>query len=67
MAGAERAAQVRFAVESCLDPAGVAAQTLRGVGDEDLYIFTPPDMRAWLDTRFARLRAAHDKAVRFAP
>jgi len=65
-AGAERAAQVRQAVQSGLDPAEVAARTLRGIRDEDLYIFTHPDMRPWLDKRLDRLRAAYDKADRFA-
>jgi len=64
-AGAERAAQVRHAVETGLDPAEVAARTLRGVRDGDLYIFTHPDMRPWLDKRLERLRAAYDKAERF--
>ncbi len=64
-AGAERAAQVRRAVQSGLDPAEVAARTLRGIRDEDLYIFTHPDMRPWLDKRLERIRAAYDKAERF--
>jgi len=64
-AGAERAAQVRQAVKSGLDPAEVAARTLSGVRDGDLYIFTHPDMRPWLDRRLDRLRAAYDKAERF--
>ena len=48
-----------------LDPAEVAARTLRGIRDEDLYIFTHPDMRPWLDKRLERIRAAYDKAERF--
>jgi hypothetical protein len=66
-AGAERAAQLRLAVEAGLDPVEVAARTLRGVRDEDLYIFTHPEMRPWLDKRLERLRAAYDKAERFVP
>lgn len=64
-AGAERAAQVRRAVETGLDPREVAARTLRGVRDGDLYIFTHPDMRPWVDRRIERLSAAYDKAERF--
>ena len=66
-AGAERTAQVRLAVEAGRDPAEIAARTLRGVRDDDLYIFTHPDMRPWLDKRLERLRAAYDKAERFVP
>ena len=64
-AGAERAAQLRLAVEAGLDPEEVAARTLSGVRDDDLYIFTHPEMRPWLDKRLDRLRAAYDKADRF--
>ena len=64
-AGAERAAQVRQAVEAGLDPAEVAARTMQGIRDDDLYIFTHPDMRPWLDKRLERIRAAYDKADRF--
>ncbi|HYA72884.1 MAG TPA: SDR family NAD(P)-dependent oxidoreductase [Roseiarcus sp.] len=66
-AGAERTAQVRLAVQTGLDPAEVAARTLQGIRDDDLYIFTHPDMRPWLDKRLDRIRAAYDKAERFAP
>ncbi len=65
-AGAERAAQVRLAVQTGLDPAEVAARTLQGIRDDDLYIFTHADMRPWLDKRLDRIRAAYDKADRFA-
>ncbi len=64
-AGAERAAQLRHAVQTGLDPAEVAARTLQGIRDGDLYIFTHRDMRPWLDKRLDRLRAAYDKADRF--
>jgi hypothetical protein len=64
-AGAERAAQLRLAVEAGLYPAEVAARALSGVRDGDLYIFTHPEMRPWLDKRLDRIRAAYDKAERF--
>lgn len=64
-AAAERAAQVRLAVQTGLDPAEVAARTMQGIRDDDLYIFTHPDMRPWLDKRLERIRAAYDKAERF--
>ena len=50
-----------------VDPEEVAARTLSGVRDDDLYIFTHPEMRPWLDKRLDRLRAAYDKADRFVP
>jgi hypothetical protein len=40
---------------------------LRGIRDDDLYIFTRPEMLPWLNKRLERIRTAYDKAERFAP
>lgn len=64
-AGAAYAAQARQAVNSGIEPAEVAARTLQGIRDGDLYIFTHPDMRPMLQKRLDRINAAYDKAERF--
>ena len=45
-----------------LDPAVVAARTLAAIGEDELYVFTHPEMRGEVDARFAAIRAALDKA-----
>lgn len=64
-AGAAHAAQIREFIARGIEPAEVAARALRGILDDDLYIFTHPDMRPMLEKRLARIRAAYDKAERF--
>ena len=41
----------------------VAERVLEGVRDNDLYIFTHPEMRGAVETRFARILEAFDKAA----
>jgi len=62
---AERAAMTAQAVASGIEPAEVAARTLQGVKDGDLYIFTHPGMRKMIEKRFERIGAAYDKAERY--
>jgi short-subunit dehydrogenase len=64
--GAAHAAQLRQAVASGLEPTEVAARALQGILDNDLYIFTHPEMRPMLQKRLGRIAAAYDKAERFA-
>lgn len=64
-AGAAHAAQICEFIARGIEPAEVAARALRGILDDDLYIFTHPDMRPMLEKRLARIRAAYDKAERF--
>ncbi len=64
-AGAAHAAQIRAAIAKGIEPAEVAARALRGILDDDLYIFTHPEMRPMLQKRLARINAAFDKAERF--
>ncbi len=64
-AGAAHAEQLRAAIAGGIAPAEVAARALRGVLDDDLYIFTHPEMRPMLRKRLARIEAAYDKAEAF--
>jgi NAD(P)-dependent dehydrogenase (short-subunit alcohol dehydrogenase family) len=56
-------AQIAQFIETGLNPADVAAQVLTAIREDDLYIFTHPDMRAELEQRFAAILAAMDKAA----
>jgi NAD(P)-dependent dehydrogenase (short-subunit alcohol dehydrogenase family) len=47
-----------------LDPAVVAARTLAAIREDELYVFTHPEMRGEVDARFAAIQAALDKAER---
>jgi len=64
-AGAAHAEQLRAAIAGGLEPAEVAARALRGILDDDLYIFTHPEMRPMLRKRLARIEAGYDKAEAF--
>jgi NAD(P)-dependent dehydrogenase (short-subunit alcohol dehydrogenase family) len=64
-AGAAHAEQIRAAIAGGIEPVEVAARALRGILDDDLYIFTHPEMRPMLRKRFARIEAAYDKAEGF--
>jgi NAD(P)-dependent dehydrogenase (short-subunit alcohol dehydrogenase family) len=46
-----------------LDPADVAARVLAAIRDDELYVFTHPDMRGAVDERFAAIQAAMDKVT----
>ena len=43
--------------------AEVAARVLAAIRDNELYVFTHPDMRGEVDERFAAIQAAMDKVV----
>ena len=59
----------RLAAESArlqaagLDPAAVAAQTLAAIREDELYVFTHPEMHGEVKERFAALVAAMDRAA----
>ena len=55
-------AMISSMVQSGIDPAVVAAQVLDAIREDELYVFTHPEMRSELDTRFAAINAAFDKA-----
>ena len=48
---------------SGLDPLDVAAQVLDAIREDELYVFTHPDMRAELEERFAAILTAMDRAA----
>jgi NAD(P)-dependent dehydrogenase (short-subunit alcohol dehydrogenase family) len=59
----------RLAAESArlqqagLDPADIAAQTLTAIREDELYVFTHPEMHDEVKERFAAIVAAMDKAA----
>ena len=53
----------RCDVAAGLDPAEVAARVLAAIREDELYVFTHPDIREGVDARFAAIHAAMDKAA----
>lgn len=45
-----------------IEPSEVAARTLTAIREDDLYVFTHPEMRDGIDAQFADILAALDKA-----
>ena len=62
--GSEIAAHVAERIQSGLDPSDVAARVLAAIRDDELYVFTHPEMRVAAEERFAAILAAMDKAGR---
>src|SRR5437868_6956829 len=56
-------AQVAERLQSGLDPADVAARVLAAIREDELYVFTHPEMRGELEERFAAIMAAMDKVA----
>jgi NAD(P)-dependent dehydrogenase (short-subunit alcohol dehydrogenase family) len=56
-------AQITELLQSGLDPSDVAARVLAAIREEELYVFTHPEMRGELEDRFAAIMAAMDKAA----
>ena len=65
IAGRERAAQVAELLRTGMTPREVAARVMAAIRDNDLHIFTHPEMRPALEDRFRRILAAYDKAAAF--
>ena len=57
------AANIRIRLQSGLDPSDIARQALTAIRENELYVFTHPDMRGEVDERFAAIQAALDKAM----
>jgi NAD(P)-dependent dehydrogenase (short-subunit alcohol dehydrogenase family) len=51
-------AEIARQIDAGLDPAEVAARVLHAIRNEELYIFTHPNMREFVDQRFAAIQAA---------
>jgi NAD(P)-dependent dehydrogenase (short-subunit alcohol dehydrogenase family) len=56
-------AEIARRLQSGLDPAEVAARVLAAIREDELYVFTHPDMREEVDERFAAIQAAMDKVT----
>ena len=53
-------ALITASIAAGVDPADVAARVLAAIRDDELYVFTHPDMRGHVDARFAAIQAAMD-------
>jgi NAD(P)-dependent dehydrogenase (short-subunit alcohol dehydrogenase family) len=56
-------AEIARRIEAGLDPADVAARVLAAIRNDELYIFTHPNMREAVENRFAAIQAAMDKVT----
>jgi NAD(P)-dependent dehydrogenase (short-subunit alcohol dehydrogenase family) len=56
-------AQIAERLQSGLDPSDVGARVLAAIREDELYVFTHPEMRAELEDRFAAIMAAMDQAA----
>jgi NAD(P)-dependent dehydrogenase (short-subunit alcohol dehydrogenase family) len=56
-------AQITGLVQSGLDPSEVAARVLAAIREDELYVFTHPQMRGEIERRFSDILAAMDKAA----
>ena len=54
---------ITASIAAGLDPADVAARVLAAIREDELYVFTHPDMRGHVDARFAAIQAAMDKVT----
>jgi NAD(P)-dependent dehydrogenase (short-subunit alcohol dehydrogenase family) len=57
------AAQIAERVKAGLDPAEVAARVLAAIRDNELYVFTDPEMHGLVRERFAAILAAMDRVA----
>jgi NAD(P)-dependent dehydrogenase (short-subunit alcohol dehydrogenase family) len=55
--------EIRKQIAAGLDPADVAARVLAAIENEELYIFTHPNMRRFVEARFAAIEAAMDRVT----
>jgi NAD(P)-dependent dehydrogenase (short-subunit alcohol dehydrogenase family) len=56
-------AQIAQSLAAGLDPMQVATCVLTAIREDELYVFTHPEMRGGFDARFAAIQAALDKAA----
>ncbi len=57
--------EARTLIDQGIDPSEVAARVAHAVARDEAYIFTHPEMRAWVETRFAAIMAGFDTAAAF--
>ncbi len=60
---AQVVAEIARRLEAGIDPGAVAAKVLDAIRNEQLYIFTHPNMRQGVDERFAAIQAAMDRVT----
>jgi len=56
-------AELARRIEAGLDPADVASRVMAAIRNDELYVFTHPNMRAEVDCRFAAIQAAMDRVT----
>jgi NAD(P)-dependent dehydrogenase (short-subunit alcohol dehydrogenase family) len=56
-------AQIAGLLQSGLEPSEVAARVVAAIREDELYVFTHPEMRGGVEERFAAILAALDKAA----
>ena len=56
-------AQLAERLQSGLDPSDVAARVLAAIREDELYVFTHPEMRGRVEDRFGAILAAMDKVT----
>jgi NAD(P)-dependent dehydrogenase (short-subunit alcohol dehydrogenase family) len=56
-------AEIARRIQSGLDPAEVAARVMAAIREDQLYIFTHPNMRQAVDGRFAAIQAEMDRVT----
>ena len=56
-------AELAARIEAGIDPSDVARRVLSAIRNDELYIFTHPNMRQRVDGRFAAIQAAMDRVT----
>jgi len=57
-------AEIARCLQAGLEPVAVAARVLAAIRNDELYVFTHPEMRGEVEQRFAAIQGAMDKAAR---
>jgi NAD(P)-dependent dehydrogenase (short-subunit alcohol dehydrogenase family) len=57
------AAAIAELIQAGTDPSAIAARVLAAIREDELYVFTHPDMRPELEQRFSTIMAAMDRAA----
>jgi len=60
----EMLAMMKKLLDEGMDPAMLAARVIEAIRDDELYIFTHPELKQMLEGRFQAILAAMDKAAR---
>jgi short-subunit dehydrogenase len=60
----DRSALLNQFVEAGMDPKMLAARVLEAIRDDELYIFTHPELKAAIEGRFNAILEAFDRAAR---